>query len=98
MWFISSGYERLGVLCAEDPCAPAQGKEALQSKPGTGSMAALADLPSLDGRSRPEHPNTFMQHRRSTHEIVSRRSIRVAISSRARPGSGMSGTEPISER
>ena len=60
-------------------------------------MAALADLPSLDGRSCPERPHTFVQLRCGpAHEIASRRSIRVAISSRARAGSGMSGTEPMS--
>ncbi len=74
MWFISSGHKCLGVLCAQDPCAPAQGKEALQSKPGTCSMAALSDLPSLDGRSGADLPDTFVQNRcRSAHEMVSRR-------------------------
>src|SRR5205823_4413720 len=99
IWFISRGHERLGVLLAEDPCAPAQGKQALQSKPGTCGMSALPDLPSLDGRSCPKRPDTLVQLLcRSAHGIASRRSISVAISSRARAGSGMSGTEAMSER
>jgi len=62
-------------------------------------MAALADLPTLDGHSCPERPDTFMQPLcRSVHGIASRCSISVAISSRACTGSGMSGTEAMRER